>query len=391
LVLLYVSTVIYVVTIIPQYGDPGVVLLTAKVVRETGYAYDPVCTKNTDSLCTRSPLYYHLLSFFVIHPWIFTSAILLTFIITQFLLLRLFGSEPSYIGFFFPSIYLLFSRTYVDSLNVLLFTILLIFLLRFKDKNKLNAIFLFTMPLLIILTRESAIAFPVFVTLFLLFNKSVYYSKKVAIMMISGWIVGLLLYYFYIASSFGNGYSDFQLHLPEFLEYYRAIMWFSTPVLPWEVTRSDLEQYLKAIGMYPSIVDAIYVVLYIYLHFAAFLLLLPLIVAIFNCPLNNTIKAQVFFGLIMSGGLLFLKGDLDFYRHTSYLLPTVPGLFNLGLYKLGPKIQLTVKILLISLFVLWVMRQVRLGLIGSSFNACLYVLKRPEISSLEFFLKAACE
>jgi len=202
----------------------------------------------------------------------------------------------------------------------------------------------------------------------------------------------MLIYYFYVAISKGNTYSDFQLHLPALPEYYRAIMWFSTPILPWEVTQSDLESYLILLGIHPQLVGVIYNILYTYIHLAAALCLLPLLIAIIAIGrLNNTIKTQIIFGILMSSGLLFLKGDIDFYRHTAYLLPVVPGLINNGLDMLGRKTQVLIKIILISLFILWGMRQIRLQFLGSNFDVCSYVMKRHEINSLEFFVKAACK
>jgi hypothetical protein len=105
-----------------------------------GLLYDPVCSKNIMSmsgsksilLCVRSPLYYLLLAIADNSYKIVPIALTTLFFGLQIILARLSGLSLSIFGLMFPSIYLLFSRTYVDTLTMVLITALLIVLMKIR-------------------------------------------------------------------------------------------------------------------------------------------------------------------------------------------------------------------------------------------------------------------
>jgi len=253
---------------------------------------------------------------------------------------------------------------------------------------------MFLTPVLLVLTRETALAFPVFLFLLLFFSYAMN-NKSRFLLILGGWVVGVFAYYVYIMVSGGFPYSDFEPHVPGLYEVYRAVMTVLSPILPWEVYVKDVASYLSFLKLPSTILSSLTIILQVLLHIFALTLILPILFAFKRFSgVNKVVKAQLFFGLFMASGLLFLKGDVDFFRHTAYLLPIVPFLVEVGVDELRKwKRYATYPVMFsyIILFILYFARTVRLFQSGYEFDPCDYLLRRPSISSIPYFYNAACE
>jgi len=306
----------------------------------------------------------------------------------QIILARLSGLSLSIFGLTFPSIYLLFSRTYVDTLTAVLITALLIVLMKISKEDRiLHKTPLFFIPLLLMLTRESSITLPLFLVGISLVIPE--FRKKNLLIIFGGWIAGLVSWQLYIVMSGGISYSDFQPHIPTFKEVYRAFMTAITPILPWEIRSGDIQAYLNinlGNSFTPLVIAA--------LHFLGLLRVLPLIASLIRFKqMNKLILWQAIFGLLMSAGLLILKGDIDFFRHLAYLMPVIPLLIEMGLKELQKHSRLTANLVRLSyiiMFTLYLARTIRLYASGYHFDPCQYLFKRSEISSMPYFYETAC-
>jgi len=381
------------ILMVPPYGDPAVVLWTSKVMSMTGFPYDPVCSKNISGyelvLCVRSPLYYSLLAmsdgFYKIIPMILTGL----FFIFQIILASYNGLSLSVFALMFPSIYLLFSRTYVDSLTATLSTLMLIALLKANtNSSKHYSILLFLTPMLLILTRESSSALPLLLLIIYL-TKPEFRNKKL-LTPFFGWITGLIIWQLYIKMSGGLSYSDFQPHLPTLLEFYRAAITTLTPILPWEIRSEDLQAYFIP-TTYAPLITNLAVIIVILLGLTS---LIPMITSLIHYKqVDRLILGQVIFGIAAAGGLLFLKGDIDFFRHLAYLLPATPLLIEVGIKNIQRHTRVgatMIKISFILMLILYFARTVRLFGLGYQFDACQCLLKRQEISTVQYFYETAC-
>jgi len=389
-ILVYVLILSLVILMMPPYGDPAIVIWTSKVMFITGFPYDPVCSKNISIgyemlLCVRTPLYYLLIAvaneFYKIVPMILAFI----FVVLQVILARLNGSSLSVFGLMFPPIYLLFSRTYVDTLTVTLMTALLIKLIKVNGKG-LNGILLFSIPLLLMLTRESSLVFPLFLII-ISFMQPEFKSKNLLIMFF-GWITGFISWQAYVNMSGGVFYSDFEPHIPTFREMYQALMTAITPVLPWEITSGDIQAY---ININPG--DLLMFLIFIGVHIVGFMGAAPIVISLIRFKTNKLILAQAFFGLITAAGLLLMKGDIDFFRHLAYLIPVIPLLIETGLRQIAEYSKLAANLIRASyviMFTLFLARTVRLYTSGYSFDPCQYLLKRPSIASVPYFYETAC-
>jgi|GEM_PF-1428098 len=398
-ILTYLTLLCVIILIMPPYGDPAVVIWTSKVMSITGFSYDPVCSENVMFmsggndilLCVRSPLYYSLLAitedFYKIIPVVLTTL----FFSLQIILARLNNSSLSIFGLMFPSIYLLFSRTYVDTLTATLMTALLIVLMKINKRNKKSGIhhktLLFFIPLLLMLTRESFVILPLFLIGVSLIMPE--FKKKNLLIVFCGWVVGLASWQLYVIMSRGTSYSDFQPHIPTLGEVYRAFMTAVTPILPWEIHPEDIQAYLNMNLGNPFTFLVIAV-----LHLLGLLGVLPLIASLIRFKqINKLILWQAVFGLLISAGLLILKGDIDFFRHLAYFIPVIPLLIEVGLREIQEHIRLTANLIRLSyilMFMLYLARTIRLYTSGYHFDPCQYLLKRPEISSIPYFYETAC-
>lgn len=392
----YIISVIFLIFVSPLYGDPAVVYWTSKVMRKTGFAYDPVCTKDSMSLCVRAPLYYFLLAITGNYYKVILACLLIIFIFLQVHMIRDTVSRIGLVGLLWPPIYLLFSRTYVDALTALLNTALLLIL--FRNRNKSMNILLLLLPLLMVLTRETAFVFlPLLVTTLIVLHhiKGDRSLRMATLLMFCGWIIGLLTYYSYIAMSEGNSYSDFQPHIPTPIESYRAVMTVLSSILPWEITAHDVASYLSFVKLPVIATNEITIILRVAINLIAFAILLPIFFVLkrFN-SLDSTVKYQFILGLFIAVGLLFLKGDIDFFRHTAYLLPVMPYMVGQGLKELRSKNKYLCNFVIFSFliqFVLYLLRTIRLFQSGYSFDACDYLIDRPTISSIPYFYETACQ
>jgi len=209
-ILIYFILLCTIILMMPPYGDPAVVIWTSKVMSITGFSYDPVCSKNIMSmsgsksilLCVRSPLYYLLLAIANNSYKIVPIALTTLFFGLQIILARLSGLSLSIFGLMFPSIYLLFSRTYVDTLTTVLITALLIVLMKISKEDRiLHKTPLFFIPLLLMLTRESSITLPLFLIGISLVIPE--FRKKNLLIIFGGWIAGLVSWQLYIVMSGG--------------------------------------------------------------------------------------------------------------------------------------------------------------------------------------------
>jgi len=131
------------------------------------------------------------------------------------------------------------------------------------------------------------------------------------------------------------------------------------------------------------------------INLIAFAILLPIFFVLkrFN-SLDSTVKYQFILGLFIAVGLLFLKGDIDFFRHTAYLLPVMPYMVGQGLKELRSKNKYLCNFVIFSFliqFVLYLLRTIRLFQSGYSFDACDYLIDRPTISSIPYFYETACQ
>ena len=397
-IIVYFISLCLLILITPPYGDPAVVLWTSKIMSITGFPYDPVCSRNISKtadrvdleFCVRSPLYYMLLGFSGEYYKIFLIILVGVYLIIQISLTHSIGLSSTVYALMFPPIYLLFSRTYVDSLTVILSTTLLTALIKAKtESDKYYKILLFSTPLLLMLTRESSVALPFLLLIIFLMERN--FKDKNLLIVFLGWVAGFSIYHLYITLSGGVYYSDFQLHIPSLEEIYRALMTVSTPVLPWEISPQDLQAYLH-ISKY---IDRLTLIIRLTIHLLAVMVLVPLILSLTRIrDFHKVIVGWFIFGLLISLGLLFLKGDIDFFRHLSYLIPAIPLLIEHGLVKVEKYSRigaLFIKISYTLLFTLYFVRTIRLYTSGYVFDSCQYLLKRPEISSVDFFYKTACD
>lgn len=395
-IIIYLILVYTIIFMMPPYGDPAIVIWTSKVMSITGFSYDPVCTEDARNilggqellLCVRSPLYYFLLALSGEYYKLVPAFLVVTFFILQFFFLRLNNLSPTVFGLMFPSIYLLFTRTYVDTLTTTLLTALLIVLSRIDRPNrKYNNLLLFIIPLLIVLTRESSVILPLLIIITFLIAPEL--RKRNFFILIVGWIVGVVSWQLYVNISGGISYSDFQPHTPTIEEIYRAVMTTITPILPWEVHPEDIQAYLGV-----SFGNSITYLIILTLHLLGFLIGLPIILSLIHFKkLSRIVQGQAVFGLLASVGLLILKGDIDFFRHLAYFQPVIPLLVEVGLREIREHSKLTahlVKLSYIVMFTLYLARTLRLYTSGYYFDPCQYLIKRPEISSITYFYQTAC-
>ncbi len=267
-------------------------------------------------------------------------------------------------------------------------TALLIILMKISDESRIHdKVLLFSIPLLLMLARESFVALPLFlIIIFLIMPK---FKKKNLLVVSSGWVTGVVGWQLYVIASGGVSYSDFQPHIPTLEEIYRAFMTAITPVLPWEIHSEDIQAYLN-IGLGNSFTFLIVFVV----HFLGLLGILPLIISLtYFKQINKLMLGQAVFGLLLAGGLLILKGDIDFFRHLAYLMPVIPVLIEIGLREIQIHSRLTADLIRLSyvlMFLLYLARTVRLYASGYYFDPCQYLLKRPEISSISYFYETAC-
>jgi len=165
-----------------------------------------------------------------------------------------------------------------------------------------------------------------------------------------------------------------------------------TPILPWEVRSGDIQAYLN-INLGNSFTPLVIAALY-FLGLLGVLGVLPLIASLIRFKyMNKLILWQAIFGLLMSAGLLILKGDIDFFRHLAYLIPVTSLLIEMGLKELQKHSRLTANLVRLSyiiMFTLYLARTIRLYTSGYHFDPCQYLLKRPEISSIPYFYETAC-
>jgi len=130
------------------------------------------------------------------------------------------------------------------------------------------------------------------------------------------------------------------------------------------------------------------------LHLLGLLAVLPLVTSLIRFKqINKLILWQTIFGLLISTALLILKGDIDFFRHLAYLIPAIPLLIEVGLRKIQEHSKLTANLIRLSyilMFMLYLVRTIRLYTSGYQFDPCQYLLKRPEISSISYFYETAC-
>jgi len=391
--LVYFVFLCLLILMMPPYGDPAVVIWTSKVMSVTGFPYDPVCPKNISRselvLCVRSPLYYSLLAmsdgFYKVIPMILTGL----FFIFQIILASYNGLSLSVFALMFPSIYLLFSRTYVDSLTATLSTLMLIALIKANtNSSKHYSILLFLTPMLLILTRESSSALPLLLLIIYLIKPE--FRNKKLLTLFFGWITGLIIWQLYVKMSGGLSYSDFQPHLPTLEEFYRAAITTLTPILPWEIRSEDLQAYFIP-TTYAPLITNLAVIIVILLGLTS---LIPMITSLIHYKqVDRLILGQVIFGIAAAGGLLFLKGDIDFFRHLAYLLPATPLLIEVGIKNIQRHTRVgatMIKISFILMLILYFSRTVRLFASGYQFDACQYLLKRQEISTVQYFYETAC-
>jgi hypothetical protein len=388
---LFICLLIY---ITPPYGDPGNVLFTSKVMLRTGFPYDPVCSGKISELemvlCTRSPLYYSLLAlagdFYKIIPMILTGL----YFIFQIILARLNGSSLSVFALMYPPIYLLYSRTYVDTLTATLSTLILIALIKTNTKNtKQYGILLFLLPMLLVLTRESALALPLLL-LIIFFIKPEFRNKKM-LTPLFGWIIGVIIWQLYVSMSEGKAYSVPRPHLPTLEELYKAIITILTPILPWEVRPDDLQAYLVPANFATPMANLVGIVVILF----GFIGLIPLLMSLINYKLvDRLILGQVIFGITIAGGLLSLLGNVDFFRHLAYFLPVAPLLIELGINVIQKRTRIGVimiKMSFVIMLTLYFVRTVRLFSSGYQSDPCHdYILKRQDLLTVRYFYETAC-
>jgi len=215
------------------------------------------------------------------------------------------------------------------------------------------------------------------------------FKRKNLLIVFGGWIVGLASWQLYVIMSEGTSYSDFQPHIPTLGEVYRAFMTAVTPILPWEIHPGDIQAYLN-INLGKSFTFLFIAIL----HLLGLLAVLPLVTSLIRFKqINKLILWQTIFGLLISTALLILKGDIDFFRHLAYLIPAIPLLIEVGLRKIQEHSKLTANLIRLSyilMFMLYLVRTIRLYTSGYQFDPCQYLLKRPEISSISYFYETAC-
>jgi hypothetical protein len=256
------------------------------------------------------------------------------------------------------------------------------------NSSKHYSILLFLTPMLLILTRESSSALPLLLLIIYLIKPES--RNKKLLTLFFGWITGLIIWQLYVKMSGGLSYSDFQPHLPTLEEFYRAAITTLTPILPWEIRSEDLQAYFIP-TTYAPLITNLAVIIVILLGLTS---LIPMITSLIHYKqVDRLILGQVIFGIAAAGGLLFLKGDIDFFRHLAYLLPATPLLIEVGIKNIQRHTRVgatMIKISFILMLILYFARTVRLFASGYQFDACQYLLKRQEISTVQYFYETAC-
>jgi hypothetical protein len=267
---------------------------------------------------------------------------------------------------------------------------MLIALIKTNTNNtKQYDISLFLLPMLLVLTRESALALPLLLLITFLI-KPEFRNKKI-LTPLFGWIIGVIIWQLYVGMSEGKAYSVPRPHLPTLEELYKAIITTLTPILPWEVRPDDFQAYFIPANFAAPMTNFVGIVVILF----GFTGLIPLLMSLINYKLvDRLILGQVIFGITIAGGLLSLLGNVDFFRNLAYFLPVVPILIELGINVIQKRTRIGVimiKMSFVIMLTLYFVRTVRLFSSGYQSDPCHdYILKRQDLLTVRYFYETAC-
>ena len=271
-VVIIIFIYVFLAMVTKPYGDPFTVIKTSQNIELYGFPFDPV------SRSARAPFYYYLL-FMVNEHYMFLQSLIaaIDVILLAVIALRL-RTKPSIFSFMLPGLYVLLTRTYVDSLTVTLLSLLVLLSLSSLKAKTLspNTYATILTSFLLVLTRESMLLLPLLALVILVLQQSTMPRRKLLtfiVPLILGWGLGCLTYYLYVYGVGATTYSSYGLYNVRLEDFLVAYTYVFSSIIPWEVKDKDLSQYLFFIKL-PGIA-------YTYLVFIvrAFIVMLELLIS----------------------------------------------------------------------------------------------------------------
>ena len=359
------------------YGDPYSIIVTSRNIGVYGFALDPVSNQ------VRAPLYYYLLYYFNDYYSILQvilSVSVITLLSSISVKLRV---KPSIFGFLLPALYMLMTRTYVNSLTLLLLSLLLLATFSlFTDMEALTSGTcmliigaIATLSFMLVITRESMLMLPLLaITPWIFLCRENLRIKRTLILfstaLVGGWLFGYLAYSAYISLSGLAPYSEFEWRKLSLWEVYVAFAYTYGSVIPWEVKPADICSYLFFLEIPDSVVIYITLLLRILIVALQVLVSIPFIIGLYKAfkSINLDIYHEIsvsytVFSFLIIGGLFIVKRPGDFFKYFCYILPLSNYFISLGFNTIKEHSSTLYKLCALSYIVmlsLWTLRTLRL-------------------------------
>jgi hypothetical protein len=366
--MLYVAWLFVLSWMIPPYGDPALHLYrTSRNFLNLGVPFDPVAG------AIRPPIFYGLLAL--------TSLLDISFLVPPLLLTLLFilvekfhrdnGIPLSRFTLLFPPLYVIGSRTYLESLVALGFALLYMILLDEGQWKPKQHILLWLTVGLLTFTKEISLT----ITLFFLIMIAVDGPLKKHISGLISSLFFTLAYYCYVCIVAGGPiYSCFSLVSTINVEgLLRGFFFTFSPIIPEEFTVGDLPAYVPVASALPAelqlwTTQGIRATIIL----TSLLISLPFGIGAAQVALakereqpTRLAKGVLIYSLILWFALFYSLGSVDTFRYIPMTFPLV-GLFGTRGLKLiegkAPKLSILVKAALLLGLILWSVRSIRLHL-----------------------------
>jgi len=352
----------------PPYGDPANHLYgTSSNFLKLGVPLDPVAAP------VRPPILYGLLALTSLLGIHFLVPPLLTTLL--FILIGKIHSDNdiplSRFALLFPPLYVIGSRTYLESLVALGFALLYMVLLsegRWKPRH--HALLWLTVGLLTF-TKEISLTIALFFLIMIAVDGP---SRKYISGLASSLFFALAFSYYVLIAVGGSMYSCFSLiSTISAQKFLRAFFFTFSSIMPWEFTVSDLLAYVPAASALPAeaqlwATQGIRAAVAL----ASLLIFLPFAIGAAQVALAKErerpirlAKGVLIYSLILWFGLIYAMGYVDAFRFIPMAFPLV-GLFGTrGLRFVEervPKVSGLIKAALLLDLMLWSVRSIRLHL-----------------------------
>jgi hypothetical protein len=366
--MLYVAWLFVLSWMIPPYGDPATHLYgTSRNFLKLGVPLDPI------SGAVRAPIFYGLLAL--------TSLLGIHFLVPPLLLTLLFmlvekihsnnGIPLSRFTLLFPPLYVVGSRTYLESLVALGFALLYMILLdegRWKPKQH---VLLWLTVGLLTFTKEISLTIAFFFLLMIAVDGP---SRKYVSGLVSSLLFTLAFYCYVYVIAKGYMFSAFNLiSTMSIQKLLRGFFFTFSPIIPEEFTVSDLPAYIPVASALPAelqlwATQGIRATIIL----TSLLIFLPFGVGAAQVALakergqpTRLAKGVLIYSLILWFALIYSLGSVDAFRYIPMMFPLV-GLFGTRGLKLiegkAPKLSILVKAALLLGLTLWSVRSIRLRL-----------------------------